>query len=95
MEKDWSSQKLHFLQYMNIITLEHMFLICFWPVIDAWQKINTMWIAIGFILRPFIWEQITWGTLEPSIFFQNINNHYFSNIETPWELLQSKILWHT
>ncbi len=72
-----------------------MFLTFFWLVIDAWQKINTMRIAIGFTLRPLIWEQITWGTLEPSIFFQNISSHSFSNIEIPWELLQSGILWHT
>jgi hypothetical protein len=72
-----------------------MFLTFFWLVIDAWQKINIMQITIGFALRPLIWEQITWGTLEPSNFFQNISSHSFSNIEIPWELLQSGILWHT
>jgi len=64
-------------------------------VIDAWQKFCTMRIAIGFALRPLIWEQITWGTLEPSIYSQNISSHSLSNIEIPWELLQFGILWHT
>ncbi len=71
-----------------------MFLAYFW-VIDAWQKFNTMHITIGFAPRPLIWEQITQGTLEPLEFFQDSSNHSFFNIETPWELLQIGILWHT
>jgi hypothetical protein len=72
-----------------------MFLTCFWLVIDAWQKFNIVQIAIGFTLKPFIWEQLTWGTLELLFFFQNIGSHFLSNIEIPWEFLQSGILWHT
>jgi hypothetical protein len=68
-----------------------MFLICFWLVIDAWQKFNIVQIAIGSTSRPLIWGQITWGTLELSFFSQNITSRSLSNIEIPWELFQSGI----
>jgi hypothetical protein len=64
-------------------------------VTDAWKKFNIVRIAIGFTLKPLIWEEITQGTLELSFFSQNISSHSLSNIEIPWELLQSGILWHT
>jgi hypothetical protein len=35
------------------------------------------------------------GYFEPLEIFQNSSNHFFFNIETPWELLLTKILWHT
>jgi hypothetical protein len=37
-------------------------------VINAWQKFNIIRIAISFTPKPFIWEQIIWGILEPQYF---------------------------
>jgi hypothetical protein len=69
-----------------IKTSKHMFFTCSW-VIDAWKKFNIIQSAISLTPKPFIWEQIIWGILEPPKILQDSNNPSLFNIETPWELL--------
>jgi hypothetical protein len=84
-KENWSSWKLHSLQDKNNRDIKTYFFTCSW-VIGAWQNFNIIWIAISLTPKPLIWEQIIWGILEPPNVFQDSNNPFLFNIETPWEL---------